>query len=128
MFFQALLLSAALETGFLGGGMFNYQQQNSDWVGVGALYTDLEAHVKFEQLYVGGSVIIYFTPAGIANFSPFQMTYIFDIGYETGGFKMGFEHSCYHPMAPYATITGNEIKPLYEGGYNKFFVRFETGG
>lgn len=63
MFFQALLLSAALETGFLG--------------------------------------------------------------IESGGFTMGYEHSCYHPMQPYATIIGDEIKPKYEGGYNKFFIRFE---
>ncbi len=125
MFFKMLLFSAALETGFLGGGMFNYQLRNQDWFGVGALYTDLEARVSFEQLYVGGAVITYFTPAGIANFSPFQMTYIFDIGIETGIFKMGYEHSCYHPMQPYATIIGTEIKPLYEGNYDKFFVRFE---
>lgn len=125
MFFQALLLSAALETGFLSGGAYNYQSRNADWVGVGALYTDLEAYVRYEQLYVGGSVITYFTPAGLANFSPFQMTYIFGIGIESGGFTMGYEHSCYHPMQPYATIIGTEIKPLYEGNYDKFFMRFE---
>lgn len=128
MFFKLLIFSAALETGFLGGGMFNYQTRNQDWFDVGALYTDLEAQVKIAPFYVGGAVITYFTPVTITNYSPFQMTYIFNAGIKSEGFQLGFEHSCFHPMNPYATIIGDEIKPLYEGGYNKFFVRFETGG
>lgn len=128
MFFKALLFSAALEAGFLGGGMFNYNQQNVKWFDIGALYTDLEAKVELAPFYVGGAVITYFTPISITNYSPFQMTYIFNAGVETETFKLGYEHSCFHPMNPYATIIGDEIKPKYEGGYNKFFMRFEIGG
>jgi len=45
---------------------------------------------------------------------------------KTGGVQIGFEHSCFHPMQPYATIIGNEIKPKYEGGYNKIFIKMST--
>ena len=45
--------------------------------------------------------------------------------YESG-VQIGFEHSCFHPMQPYATIIDSNIKPSYEGGYNKFFVRIST--
>ena len=67
-----------------------------------------------------------FTPITLTNYDPFQMTSIFNAGYKTGGVQIGFEHSCFHPMQPYATIIGNEIKPKYEGGYNKIFMRFSN--
>jgi len=74
----------------------------------------------------GGGMINYFTPITLTNYDPFQMTSIFNAGYKTGGVQIGFEHSCFHPMQPYATIIDSNIKPSYEGGYNKFFVRIST--
>ena len=74
----------------------------------------------------GGGMINYFTPITLTNYAPFQMTFIFNAGYKTGGVQIGFEHSCFHPMQPYATIIDSNIKPSYEGGYNKFFVRIST--
>lgn len=74
----------------------------------------------------GGGMINYFTPITLTNYDPFQMTFIFNAGYKTGGVQIGFEHSCFHPMQPYATIIGNEIKPKYEGGYNKIFIKMST--
>lgn len=126
MFFKALLFCAALETGFISGGLFNYQAQNESWRDVGALYTTLEASVHYENLYVGGAMDCYFTPTSLTNYSPFQMTYVFNAGMDFDNVKIGYEHSCFHPMQPYATVMGNEIKPKYEGGYNKFFVRITT--
>ena len=73
-----------------------------------------------------GGMINYFTPITLTNYDPFQMTFIFNAGYKTGGVQIGFEHSCFHPMQPHATIIGNEIKPKYEGGYNKIFMRFSN--
>ena len=126
MFFRALLLTAALEVGFLSGSIWNYSERNNDWVDVGVLYADIETSVHYKNLYVGGSVNCYFTPQEGLNFSPFQATFIFNAGVDFNNFKLGYEHSCFHPMQTYATVFGNEIKPKYEGGYNKFFVRIET--
>jgi len=54
------------------------------------------------------------------------MTYVFNAGLDLGNVRLGYEHSCFHPIQSYATIIGNEIKPKYEGAYNKFFVRIST--
>ncbi len=123
MFWQAIVLSAALEAGFVSGGVYNYSQSNN-WINVGALYTSLEATVEYGHLYVGGGMDCYFVPLSLTNYMPFQMTYTLDAGLKFGDFQIGYEHSCYHPTQVYATIMGNEIKPKYEGGYNRFFIRF----
>ena len=123
MFWKALLFSAALETGFVSGGIYNYSMRNIDFIDIGALYTSLSAQVSYKALYIGGQMESYFTPVNIINYSPFQMTFLFRAGLDFGNVKLGYEHSCFHPMQPYATIIGNEIKPKYEGGYNKIFVR-----
>ena len=122
MFFQALILSASLEAGGLLGGIYNYSNRNQ-LVFLDAFYTTLEAKAKYDVLYVGGQMDCYFTPITVTNYSPFQMTFVFRAGADFGNVKLGYEHSCFHPMQPYATIVGNEIKPKYEGGYNKIFVR-----
>jgi len=127
MFFKALLLTAALEAGFLSGGLYNYSTINQDWEGIGALYTSVEVKAQYKNAYIGGQIDSYFTPATWIDYIPFQTTFIFKAGLDFGNFQLGYEHSCFHPMQPYATVIGNEIKPKYEGGYNKFFVRIETG-
>lgn len=126
MFFQALVLCAALETGFVSGGMFNYTEFNHEWADMGALYTTLEATAKSGIFYAGGRMDSYFTPISLTNYAPFQMTFIFRAGINIGAIQIGYERSCFHPLQPYSTFMGIEIKPKYEGGYNKFFVRLET--
>lgn len=118
--------TAALEMGFISGGEFNYQTRNKEWEGIGALYTSLEASAQLKTFYIGGSMDCYFTPEGIGSFSPFQMTYVFNAGLDFDNIQIGYEHSCFHPMQPYATIIGNEIKPKYEGSLDKFFARIST--
>jgi len=125
MFFQTLILSAILETGFVSGGIFNYSSENKAWVDVGALYTTLEAKAEYQCFYLGGNMDCYFTPTSIVNYMPFQMTYGVQAGLNFKHFQIGYEHSCFHPMTPYATIFGNEIKPKYEGAYNKVFLRWK---
>ena len=123
MFFKALLLTFALEVGWLSGDMYNYTQWTENQVG--ALYTTLEANVSYKALYVSGLMASYFGARDITHYSPFQTTFVFGAGLQFDTIKVGYEHSCFHPMQPYATIVGYEVKPKYEGGYDKFFVRFE---
>ena len=123
MFFRILLLSAALETGFISGGVFNYSAQNRKWLDIGALYTSLSVQANYKIFYIGGQMDSYFTPISATNYAPFQMTFVFRAGLDFDNVKLGYEHACFHPTQPYATIIGNEIKPKYEGGYNKIFVR-----
>ena len=127
MFFKALILSFAIESGFVSGGLFNYSERSMEWKDIGSLYTTMESDVSFGPAYVGGEIISYFVPKTLVNYSPFQITFIARAGLDFGNFQLGYEHSCFHPMQPYATVIGNEMKPKYEGGYNKFFVRIETG-
>ena len=123
MFFKALLLTFALEAGWLSGDMYNYTQWTENQVG--ALYTTLEANVNYKALYVGGLMTSYFGSRDVTHYSPFQMTFVFNAGLQFDTIKIGYEHSCFHPMQPYVTAVGYELKPKYEGGYDKLFVRFE---
>ena len=128
IFFQILALAASLEFGALQGSSFNYNDRNPDFYQFHdiALYTTLKADATYRGFYIGGGMENYFTPESFTNYIPFQMDFTFEAGYRSGPVKIGFEHTCYHPMQPYATIIGNEIKPKYEGGYNKLFIRIST--
>lgn len=126
MLFKILLLTAALELGVVNGTLFNYTKDIVDGKKFTPLYSSLETNIPLEPFYFGGKMICYFTPTSLINYSPFQMTYIFNAGLAFDSVKIGYEHSCYHPMQTYATIIDYEIKPKYEGGYNRFFIRFST--
>lgn len=123
---RAIILSATLEAGILSGGVYNY----SAWSYNEAkpLYTTILAQAELGALYVGGQMDSYFTMRDITHYSPFQMTFTLRVGARFERVQFGYEHMCFHPMQPYATIMGNEIKPRYEGGMDKFFVRIVTGG
>lgn len=126
MFFQMLLLSAALETGFISGGAFNYNDRTLPaWRELGALYTELDAKVSYGPAYIDGGFLCYLTPVSVINYSPFQMTYTIGAGLDFGKVKLGYEHACFHPMNPYGTFFGNELRPVFEGATNKIFLRIE---
>lgn len=125
MFFQALVLSAALELGFVSGGYYNYTQHTL-WQKIGALYTDMDLTVKYGALYLGGEMNCYFVPIAIDNYNPFQMTFVFKGGLEFHNFSLNIERSCFHPVNIYYTIKGSEIMPKYEGGMWKAYIKIKT--
>ena len=100
MFFKLLIFTAALEFGFLNGGVFNYSPRNYEWTEIGALYATLEGRASLGPISVGGSVQTHFTPQTITNYVPFQATYIFDAKVKAGNVEIGYEHSCFHPIQP----------------------------
>ena len=129
MFFQALVFCASLELGGMFGGVYNYPAKEP--IVMIPFYTSMDAEVSYRGLYVGGQMDCYFVALAVNNFSPFQNTYVFKLGYRDGGMTVGFEHTCYHPMQTYQAILiteGREWKPIFEGAVEKLFVRFEIGG
>jgi len=87
MFFKALLLSFAIESGFVSGGLFNYSARNVEWQDIGALYASLDATASLGAAYIGGEMISYFTPRSLIDYSPFQMTFIARAGFNFGNIK-----------------------------------------
>ena len=126
MFFQILALAASLEMGGLFGGVYNYTKIPIESSTIIPLYTKMSAEISYEGIYVGGEMDCYFLAQTITNFVPFQNTYIFRVGYRKDAFEIGYEHSCFHPFSTYAnaTIIEDEIKPKYEGAYDRFYVKF----
>lgn len=126
MFFKAIVLCAALECGFISGGIFNYASNDIAWKDIGALYTNIDAKLCYGPAYVSGSTKCFFTPMSLVAYSPFQMTFNIGVGLDIENIKIGYEHSCFHPMQPYLTVWDTGIIPKYEGVTDKFFVRIET--
>lgn len=126
MFFSALIFSAFLEFGGLLGGIYNYTKVPIENTTIIPLYTKMSAEVSYEGLYVGGQMDCYFLAKTVTNFVPFQNTYIFRLGYRKDAFEIGYEHSCFHPFSTYSnlTVVEDEIKPKYEGGIDRVFVKF----
>lgn len=126
MFFKILTLCAAIEGGFISGGIFNYTNGNMAWKDIGSLYTTLDTKICYGPAYISGSMECFFTPRSIVDYVPFQMTYNLGAGVEIGNVKFGYEHSCFHPIQPYLTVWDTGVTPKYEGGTDKFFVRIST--
>ena len=126
MFFQALLLSFLMDIGCINGGILNYHDNSYSLGLVDSLYVSLEMKAQYKFLYVGGGLDCYFTPITWKDFTVFQNTYIFKAGLDFGNVSFNYEHSCFHPMQPYATVFDYEIKPKYEGGYDRWYIRVQS--
>jgi len=126
MFFKSLFLIASLEFGFINGGVHNYNYYNATWNGVEALYANLQTEVSYKCFYINGEVNTFFTPITLTSYVPFQMDYTIELGIKLDSVQLAYEHSCFHPISPYSTIIGNEIKPKYEGGLDKIYIKIST--
>ena len=52
-------------------------------------------------------------------FSPYQADFYFGAYVEFEGFTLGFEHLCRHPI-----INGTDNVATYQGGYDRFYLRY----
>jgi hypothetical protein len=59
---------------------------------------------------------------------PHQMTYQLGAGIELKNVKIGWSHTCYHPMMPFMVYHRYVLLASSEGSVNDFYVRFSVGG
>lgn len=127
MFFQALVMSAILEVGTLQGLFYDYVAPSRRTLD-SPLYTALAADVAWGPLFIGGGINCFYWQRNPTFYDPFQLTFIFNAGLRWRGVELGYEHICTHPEEIYAAIRNSDMMPAYEGGYNRWYLRFKIGG
>ena len=73
----------------------------------------------FDHWSIEGSADIYSMFPDDSYFRPYQADFIFNTHLSFGGFDIGYEHQCYHPMEP-------RDQKAYSGGYDKIYLRYEA--
>ena len=96
-----------------------------DYMPVGTIVMDFTVGADLLQYtWIEGQFKTYmllkdWNPEG-GMFSPFQMEYGFRAGFQFKGFRIGYEHWCYHPVSIYKKVYAAE---LY-GGYDRLFLEY----
>lgn len=92
----------------------------------GSFYTDLGVEATWGVFFAGGSIR---TPvwhmAGEYTFWPTQAEYTVDAGMKWGNVRLGYTHTCYHPVVPNLGIIqwcGRQVTPAFEGAYDVIYL------
>lgn len=119
-----LVLSAFLQIGALNGAAYIYSPPY-ELVQTPPCYAELGGKAAASVLYIDGAVRTLMQPTSITSWYPEQMTYKIGAGLDFGWLKIGWEHECYHPIAPYTMQFDHQLWPKTEGATDDFFIRFE---
>lgn len=127
-FFQAIVLSAAMELGVLNGAVYNYDKPVRALSSLEyPLYVSLEAQARSGIFFAGGSIeSLVWMDKPLSSYIPFQINFTTSVGMRFDNVVLGFDHICFHPIKPYSPLLNDGIMPKYEGSYEKFYLRVET--
>ena len=119
-----LLLMASLEFGMTQGSLLQYRPYfvNQE---VPPCYATFEGSAEYKGFFLTGSVRTDMLMKEISNWYPIQSTYMIGGGFRNKRITIGFEHACFHPMMPYATMMPRDMQavPKWEGAYDRVYVR-----
>jgi len=126
----ALALSGWLLLGLLPrGGLAVYDPPAYADVG-GSYLVEIGAEASWGPLFAGGSMQVpVWQIAGQLNFWPTQLVSTTDIGLEVGPARLGWRHTCAHPVTPYLVMwRDGQLTPRWDSAYDLIYLRLEAGG
>jgi hypothetical protein len=128
MMWTSILLSGWLTLAWLpSGGLALYDKPVPEYVALsGSFYTELGAEATWGLFFASGSVK---TPmwwnATTSSFWPFQAEYTVDAGMRWKDVRLGWMHTCYHPVVPDMALwqwAGRQVTPRWEGAYDAVYL------
>lgn len=126
----ALALSGWLLLGWLPrGGLVVYDPPACIDVG-GSFLVEIGAEASWGPLFAGGSLQVpVWKDAGQLSFWPTQLVSATDIGLELGPARLGWRHTCAHPVMPYLPFwQGNQLVPGWDSYTDLVYLRLSVGG
>lgn len=122
-----LVLSAALEAGITDGAVYQYRPETA-LVTVPPCYATFEVGAELGPVFFETSLRTDMWPLALNSWTPIQSTYSIGGGLDFGPLRVGYEHSCFHPMQAYATVLpeSKQAVPGWEGAYDRFYLRLEV--
>lgn len=129
---KALLLASWLTLGWMPqGGLVVYDPPSFVDVG-GSCIVELGAEVTWGPLFAGGSMLAPIWQYDQAlNFWPTQLVSTTDIGLEVGPIRLGWRHTCAHPVTPYLPVIGwqdGQLVPRWDSAFDLLYLTISTRG
>ena len=92
----------------------------------GSFYTELGAEATWGLFFAGGAIK---TPmwwdSTASSFWPFQAEYTVDAGMKWKDARLGWTHTCWHPVVPGMTLwqwASWQVTPRWEGAYDAIYL------
>ncbi len=96
----------------------------------GSYLVEIGAEASWGPLFAGGSMRVpVWQIAGELNFWPTQLVSTTDIGLELGPARLGWRHTCAHPVTPYLMcLSDGQLTPRWDSSVDLIYLRLEAGG
>jgi len=133
MTFASVLFWGWLTVGWLPqGGLAIYDNPIPEVIEfAGSYFTELGGEATWGPLFAGGAVrTTMWAEVGKLGFWPNEMEFTFDTGLKWGGVRLGYQHTCYHPVVPDLGVIewiGRKVLPRWDGSYDCIYLRVEGG-
>jgi hypothetical protein len=125
---SALLLSAFIQFGSVQGSPVIYEDPKPFVLTDFRAYADIGAKGEYGPVFVGGSVRTDMAMIDAGNWSPQQVTFIYEAGAKVGPLTAGVRRICYHPIMPYMSYYGYDVRPSSEGAALDVYLRLDIKG
>jgi len=96
----------------------------------GSFLVELGAEVSWGPLFAGGSMQVpVWKDSRALNFWPSQLISTTDLGLEVGPVRLGWRHTCAHPVTPYLVgWRGGQLVPRWDSAYDMVYLRIGNRG
>lgn len=124
-----LVFMLFLELGTISGGVQQYTPVETPKE-IPPLYAEFGIRGDAGIFFAEGKIVTDFQFRGADRYTPTQETYVVGFGVDMGALTIGYEHSCFHPITPYATtmLSRYQVVPHFEGAYDRAYIRITSGG
>ncbi|HXK36961.1 MAG TPA: hypothetical protein VJ553_05270 [Candidatus Paceibacterota bacterium] len=123
---NGILLAAWLMLGWLpNGGLAVYDPPTLIDVS-GSYLVELGAEASWGPVFAGGSMQVPVWQHDGFTFWPSQLVSTTDIGVEVGPIRLGWRHTCAHPVTPYLERVQwyeGQLVPRWDSAYDFIYLR-----
>jgi hypothetical protein len=128
---NGLLLAAWLTLGWLPSGGVTVYEPSPMLVDMSnSALVELGAEVSWGPLFAGGSIMVPIWEQGPFNYWPQQLVSTTDVGLAFDNFRIGWRHTCAHPVTPYLPVVQwwqGELVPNFDSAYDLVYATFTVG-
>lgn len=127
---SALALAAWLTLGWLPMGAVAVYNPPSIAHVDGSFSVEIGVEASWGPLFAGGAMLVpVWKYEDELSFWPTQLISTTDIGVEVGVIRLGWRHTCAHPVAPYLpriTWRDGQLVPGWDSSYDMVYLRIGT--
>ena len=125
----AIIVSGVLQLGYMPGHTMSLYMIPTDHQYIDVSHTwvaDYQATARLFKIgfITGGMTAYSLSTSNIIDYYPLRMDFDIGAGLRKGFWEIGWQHGCYHPIAPNVEIMP---MPRIDSGSNFFYIKVKMG-